>query len=142
MPKLAIFYYGFIVIIAILSLMVGLFGGLEQRKLKTLLAYSSISHMGYFLIAFNSGTSERLQMLISYLLIYTLSGLCVWSIFVLTRLKNFHSKKQNKDLTDIVSLSKAKKNVSDIFFNLFIAYRRISCYDCIFSKNRFIFNCY
>jgi len=133
-PKLAIFvllirifYYGFygfidswryfIVIIAILSIMVGSFGGLEQRKIKTLLAYSSISHMGYSLIAFNSGTSEGLQMLISYLLIYTLSGLCIWSIFVLTRLKNFHSKKQNKDLTDIVSLSKANKMLA-IFFSI------------------------
>merc|ERR1712127_920480 len=89
----------------------------EQRKLKTLLAYSSISHMGYPLIAFNSGTSEGLQMLISYLLIYTLSGLCIWSIFILTRLKNFHSKKQNKDLTDIVSLSKANKMLA-IFFSI------------------------
>ena len=131
-PKLAIFillirifYYGFygfidnwryfIVIIAILSIMVGSFGGLEQRKLKSLLAYSSISHMGYSLIAFNSGSLEGLQMLLSYLLIYILSGLCIWSIFILTRLKNSHNKKQNKDLTDIVSLSKSNKLLA-IFF--------------------------
>jgi len=131
-PKLAIFillirifYYGFygfidswryfIVIIAILSIIVGSFGGLEQRKIKTLLAYSSISHMGYSLIAFNSGTLEGLQMLIGYLLIYTISGLCIWSIFILTRLKNPYVRKQNKDLTDIVSLGKTNKILA-IFF--------------------------
>ena len=68
-PKLAVFvllvrifyfsFYGFvdhwrhfIVLIVIFSILVGSFGGLEQRKLKTLLVYSTISHMGYSLIAF------------------------------------------------------------------------------------------
>ena len=100
-PKLGIFvllirifytsFYGLIdnwrhltVIIAIISILVGSFGGLEQRKLKTLLAYSSISHMGYSLIAFNSGTFEGIQMLLSYLIIYVLSGLCIWSIFIIS----------------------------------------------------------
>jgi NADH-quinone oxidoreductase subunit N len=36
-----------------------------------------------------------------------ISGLCVWSIFVLTRLKNNYSKKQNKDLGDFVLLHKS-----------------------------------
>lgn len=133
-PKLAIFillirifYYGFygfidnwryfIVIIAIVSILVGSFGGLEQRKIKTLLAYSSISHMGYALIAFNSGTLEGIQMLISYLLIYTMSGLSLWSIFMLTRLKNSYEKKQNKDLADMVLLGKSNKMLA-IFFSI------------------------
>lgn len=39
--------------VGLLSIFVGSFGGLTQRKLKTLLAYSSISHMGYILLAFS-----------------------------------------------------------------------------------------
>jgi NADH-quinone oxidoreductase subunit N len=39
-----------IVIIGVLSILVGSFVGLEQRKFKSLLAYSSIGHMGYLLI--------------------------------------------------------------------------------------------
>jgi len=86
-PKIAIFvllirifyysFYGFIenwryfvVFVTILSVLVGSFGGIEQRKLKSLLAYSSISHMGYSFIAFCSGTFEGIQMLFSYLCIY------------------------------------------------------------------------
>ena len=125
-PKLGIFvllirifyysFYGFIdnwryyvVIISILTIVVGSFVGLEQRKLKSLLAYSSISHMGYSLIAFTTGTFEGIQMLFCYLIIYMCSGLCIWSIFLLTRLKNTNVQKHNKDLTDFVLLSKSNK---------------------------------
>ena len=131
-PKLAIFvllarifytsFYGFIdswryfiVSVVISSVLIGSFGGLEQRKLKSLLVYSTISHMGYSLIAFSSGTFESLQMLISYLIVYSFSGLCVWSIFIVLRLKNNYYQKQNKDLTDLVLLSKSNY-VLAIFF--------------------------
>ena len=131
-PKLAIFvlllrifycsFYNFfdswryIVIVSVVgSIIVGSFGGLEQRKLKSLLIYSSISHMGYSLIAFSTGTFENFQILFSYLIVYSFSGLCVWSIFILTRLKNSHLQKQNKDLTDIILLSKSNYMLS-IFF--------------------------
>ena len=131
-PKLAIFvlllrifyfsFYGFvdswrqfIVLIVIFSIIVGSFGGLEQRKLKTLLVYSTISHMGYSLIAFSAGTFESLQMLLSYLIVYSFSGLCIWSIFIITRVKTDYINKQNKDLTDLVLLGKSNKMLA-IFF--------------------------
>tara|TARA_B110000908_G_scaffold165254_1_gene214405 strand:+ start:528 stop:2048 length:1521 start_codon:yes stop_codon:yes gene_type:complete len=131
-PKLAIFvlllrifYYSFfgffeswryfLVVTVVLSIIVGSFGGLEQRKLKSLLVYSSISHMGYALIAFSAGTFESIQMLFGYLVVYSFSGLCVWSIFTITRLRNNHLQKQNKDLTDLVSLNKSNYMLA-IFF--------------------------
>lgn len=86
----------YVVIISILSIVVGSFVGLEQRKLKSLLAYSSISHMGYSMIAFSSGTFEGLQILLSYLIIYICSGLCVWSLFLLLRVKNRFEKNKIK----------------------------------------------
>lgn len=133
-PKLAIFvlllrifyysFYGFVdswrhfvVLIVIFSIIVGSFGGLEQRKLKTLLVYSTISHMGYSLISFSAGTFESLQMLLSYLIIYSFSGLCVWSIFLVTRLKNNYLQKQNKDLTDLVLLGKSNYMLA-VFFTI------------------------
>lgn len=131
-PKLAIFvllirifYYSFyefldswrhiIVLVTIFSIIVGSFGGLEQRKLKSLLVYSTISHMGYSLIAFSAGTFESLQLLFSYLIVYSFSGLCVWSIFIATRLKNNYFQKQNKDLTDLILLGKSNYMLA-IFF--------------------------
>jgi NADH-quinone oxidoreductase subunit N len=132
-PKLSLFillvrffqcsFYGFIdnwrycfVIVAVLSIIVGSFAGLEQRKIKSLLAYSSISHMGYSLLAFSTGTLEGIQVLFSYLLIYILSGLCIWSIFLTLRLKNNYLQKGNKDLSDFVLLVKSN-SVMAIFFS-------------------------
>ena len=66
----------YLVILAIISIVVGSFGGLEQKKLKTLLAYSSTSHMGYTLLAFSAGTLEGMQVLFSYLFVYMIAGLC------------------------------------------------------------------
>jgi NADH-quinone oxidoreductase subunit N len=105
----------FVVLFILFTIIVGSFGGLEQRKLKSLLVYSSISHMGYSLIAFTTGTFEGIQILFCYLIIYSFSGLCVWSIFMLTRLKNNYKNKQNKDLTDLVLLGKSNKMLA-IFF--------------------------
>ena len=133
-PKIALFvflvrlfYYSFagvidswryfLVLIILFSLIVGSFGGIEQRKLKSLLVYSSISHMGYSMLAFSSGTKEGLQFLFSYLLIYSFSGLCLWSIFIFLRLKNKNYLKQNKDLTDFILLVKSNSMMS-IFFSV------------------------
>lgn len=106
----------YIVILAILSIIIGSFAGLEEKKLKSLLVYSSISHMGYTLVAFSAGTFEGMQMLFSYLFLYMLGGLCIWSIFLLLPLKSTYTKKQNKDLADLRSLHKAN-SILALFFS-------------------------
>lgn len=122
---LRIFFYGFygfidnwryyIVIISVLSIIIGSFVGVEQRKLKSLLAYSAISHMGYSLIAFSTGTFEGIQMLLCYLIVYMFSGLCIWSIFLITRLKTNYLNKQNKDLADLSLLNKSNSMLAGFF---------------------------
>lgn len=106
----------YIVILAVLTIIVGSFAGLEQKKLKSLLAYSSISHMGYTLVAFSVGTFEGIQMLFCYLFLYMIAGLCLWSIFLSLRLKHKYVKKQNKDLGDLDLLSKSN-NMLGLFFS-------------------------
>jgi len=131
-PKLGLFvlltrffqysFYGFIdnyryciVAIAIFSIIIGSFTGLEQRKIKSLLAYSSIGHMGYSLLAFSSCTFEGLQALFCYLIVYIIAGLCTWSIFLSLKLKNKYIKKGNKDLSDFALLVKSN-NTLTLFF--------------------------
>jgi NADH-quinone oxidoreductase subunit N len=96
-----------IAILSVLSAAIGALGGLRQKKFKSLLAYSSISHMGYLMIAFISGSPVGFQMLLSYLIIYTGSGVCLWSVFMLMRIKKGTARKQNKDLTDFMLLRKS-----------------------------------
>jgi len=93
---------------AVLSIFVGSIGGLEQRKLKTLLAYSSISHTGYLLLSFSSGNIEGIQMMFYYLVIYMISGLCFWSVYMFIRQKrNNYFNKTNKELGDLTLLKES-----------------------------------
>ena len=93
-------------VLAVLSVFVGSLGGLEQRKLKTLLAYSSISHTGYLLLSFSTGNLEGVQMMFYYLIIYMVSGLAFWSVYIFLRQKrNSYHNKSNKELGDLVLLN-------------------------------------
>jgi NADH-quinone oxidoreductase subunit N len=99
-------FYG--IIIALFSVFVGSFGGLRQRKLKTLLAYSSVSHMGYALLAFSAGSRFGAEMLLFYLLIYMFSGLGVWFILLITRVnRKRYPEKFSKELGDFSLLRKS-----------------------------------
>ena len=99
--------------IGVFSIFVGSFGGLKQRKIKTLLAYSSTSHMGYSLIAFSTSTYMGIQMLLFYMIIYMISGLAIWSIFLLLKLKKNNSLgKYNKELGDLALLKKSNPTMA------------------------------
>jgi len=94
--------------LAILSIFVGSFGGIEQRKLKTLMAYSSISHTGYLLLSFSTGNLEGIQMMFYYLAIYMISGLAFWAVYLFLVSKNdIYSNKNNKELADLVLLKQS-----------------------------------
>ena len=101
-------YQFYFFVFAVLSIFIGSIGGLEQRKLKTLLAYSSVSHTGYLLLSFSTGTSEGMQMMLYYLVIFMVAGLCFWSVFLFVRQKqSFYFNKHNKELGDLVLLKES-----------------------------------
>lgn len=55
---------------SISSIIIGTFGALVQIKLKRLIAYSAISHMGYILIGFSCACFEGTEASYIYILIY------------------------------------------------------------------------
>jgi NADH-quinone oxidoreductase subunit N len=72
--------------LAIATMVVGNAIGLAQRNLKRLLAYSSIGHAGYLLVALAAGTTQGASALIFYLLIYTFATFGAFAVVVsLTR---------------------------------------------------------
>lgn len=106
----------YFIIIGVLSIFVGSFGGLKQRKVKTLLAYSSITNMGYALVALGTLTNTAIQMLFFHLIIYMISGLCTWSIILLLRLKTKkYDNKYSKELGDIALLRKSNPALAFAF---------------------------
>ena len=79
---------------ALISIVVAAFSALYQRKLKRFLAYSSIGHVGYMLLAFGTGTSEGLQSILVYIFIYLITSICVWSFILSLNLRKDNKNKK------------------------------------------------
>lgn len=60
---------------SLLSLIVGTIVGLTQFRIKRLLAYSTISHVGFILLALSINSIESIQAFLFYLMQYSLSNL-------------------------------------------------------------------
>jgi NADH-quinone oxidoreductase subunit N len=75
-----------VALIAVATMVVGNAVGLVQRNVKRLLAYSSIGHAGYLLVALAADTPEASTAVVFYLLIYTLATFGAFAVVsVLTR---------------------------------------------------------
>jgi len=68
--------------LAILTMIVGNAVGLAQRNLKRMLAYSSIGHAGYLLVAITPGTVQGASAMLFYLFIYTLATFGAFAVVI------------------------------------------------------------
>lgn len=67
---------------SLLSLIIGTVVGLVQRRIKRVLAYSSISHVGFMLLALAGGSQESISAFIFYLMQYSVSNINIFFIIV------------------------------------------------------------
>ncbi|MDA7592865.1 NADH-quinone oxidoreductase subunit NuoN [Rhodobacteraceae bacterium] len=86
-----------IILISILSMFLGAFAAIGQSDLKRLLAYSSISHMGYALIGLAAGTEFGVQSVLEYMTIYITMNIGVFAILM-------SMQRDGQSVTDIASL--------------------------------------
>lgn len=70
-------------ILAIMSMVAGNFIALRQTSVKRMLAYSSIAHVGYFLIAFCANTATSLSALLFYIIVYGFMNLGAFTAAVM-----------------------------------------------------------
>ena len=68
--------------IAVATMVVGNAVGLAQRNLKRLLAYSSIGHAGYLLVAIAPATLQGASAMLFYLFVYTLATFGAFAVIV------------------------------------------------------------
>lgn len=57
-PDAALYFSGFVAFMGMLSIIYGALNALASRDIKRLIAYSSVSHMGFVLLGFASATTE------------------------------------------------------------------------------------
>ncbi len=75
-------WHGAVAGLAVVTMIFGNAIGLAQRNLKRMLAYSSIGHAGYLLVAVAAGTERGAMALLFYLLAYTLATFAAFGIIV------------------------------------------------------------
>ena len=67
---------------SLLSLIIGTVVGLAQVKIKRLLAYSTISHIGFILLALAVNTEQSVESLIFYIIQYSITNLNTFLILL------------------------------------------------------------
>ena len=71
-----------LVLISLISFAVGAFGGLAQKDLQRLLAYSSIANIGYALLGITAGTEAGLQAMLMFMTLYVVDQLGFFAILL------------------------------------------------------------
>lgn len=87
-----------LIIMAVLSLIIGNISALCQTNLKRMLAYSTIAHIGYVLLALNvAGQVETVNVgfnaAMYYLVIHVLSMMCAFGVIIVLSYKGYESDK-------------------------------------------------
>jgi len=99
------FWQDEIIFCSLLSILIGTFSALRQVKIKRFLALSSVTHVGFLLIAFATGTLEGLSSLLFYMVIYILMTVNAWSILLFLEYKQ--PGKRLRYISDFQNLSKS-----------------------------------
>jgi len=77
-----------LIFIAIASMILGAFAGIGQRNIKRLMAYSSITHMGYALVGLSAGTVAGVESILNYMMIYSVMTLGAFAFILAMRAKD------------------------------------------------------
>jgi NADH-ubiquinone oxidoreductase chain 2 len=97
---------------SLLSLLIGTVVGLAQTKIKRLLAYSTISHIGFILLALAVNSESSIDSLIFYIIQYTITNLNIFLIIIALSYITA-SIKLNKNIKDISYISELKGQFID-----------------------------
>lgn len=92
-----------LVVMAGLSMIVGALGAIGQTNIKRLLAYSSIGHVGFALMALACNTNLGIEALLLYMAFYVVMSLGAFSIVLLMR-RDGHMLEEISELSGISRL--------------------------------------
>ena len=99
-----------LLICSVLSLIIGTVVGLAQHKIKRLLAYSTISHVGFLLLSMAINTEQSLESFLFYLVQYSLTNVNTFFILLAFGYVLFGAKAQDRNKLNTVN----SQNTSDI----------------------------
>ena len=86
---------------SLLSLIIGTIVGLTQFRIKRLFAYSTISHLGFILLALSINSIESIQAFIFYLIQYSLSNLNAFILLISIGFSLYYYVNDNKEYQEL-----------------------------------------
>jgi NADH-quinone oxidoreductase subunit N len=89
-----------VVFVSLASMLVGAFGAIAQNNIKRLLAYSSIGHVGFMLMALAAGNQSGVQALLIYLSVYIFMSVGMFGAVLLMK-RGGVAVEQIKDLAGL-----------------------------------------
>ena len=119
-----------IIFISIASMILGSVAAIGQKNIKRLLAYSSISHMGYALAGVATGTASGYTSTIIYITIYIIMNMGTFACLYLMKTDGKYSEK----IEDLCGLSKERPMFAFSFLILFFSLAGIPPLGGFFAK--------
>jgi NADH-ubiquinone oxidoreductase chain 2 len=107
------YFNNLLLISSFLSLLIGTILGLAQSKIKRLLAYSTISHIGFILLALAINSEQSIEALIFYIIQYTITNLNTFLIIILF---GYIIKNSFRDLVQSIMVKDETGTENDINF--------------------------
>ena len=87
---------------SLLSLIIGTVLGLTQFRIKRLLAYSTISHLGFILLSLSINSIESIQAFIFYLMQYSLSNMNAFILLISLGFSLYYYVNENKEYKELL----------------------------------------
>jgi NADH-quinone oxidoreductase subunit N len=100
LPAMKELYLPLLIFVALATLTLGNLAAISQNNLKRLLAYSSISHVGYMLLGLIAGNEMGIQGIMFYLLVYLFMNLGAFAVITSLRRREIIGD----DIDDIAGL--------------------------------------
>jgi NADH-quinone oxidoreductase subunit N len=116
--------------VSVLSMFLGAVAAIGQTNIKRLMAYSSISHMGYALIGLAAGTAVGVQSVLLYLAIYVIANAGVFVCILAMR----RGQEMIETIPDLAGLARTNPRLALAFAVLFISLAGIPPFAGFFAK--------
>src|SRR5271167_2819259 len=97
-----------IVFLSIASMVLGAVAAIAQQNIKRLMAYSSISHVGYALIGLAAGTADGIRGVLVYLAIYLVMTVGTWTVILCMRQRG----RMLEGISDLGGLSQSQPGLA------------------------------
>lgn len=85
-------WQGMLIVLAVLSIGIGNIVAIAQTNIKRMLAYSTISHVGFIILGVLAGTSEGYAAAMFYTIIYAFMSLGAFGVILLLSRKGFEAE--------------------------------------------------